>query len=51
MGYREGTRNTGATTTISGEPAQRQESAAKAIEDRGPPTQVEIDYMHHKIGR
>ena len=34
-GYREGIRNTGVTTTISGEMAQRRESAAKAIEDRG----------------
>ena len=34
----QGTRNTGATTTISGEPAPRQESTAKATEDRGPPT-------------
>ena len=48
---KERTRNTGATITVSGEPAPPRESAAKAIEDRGPPTQIEIDYMHRKIGR
>ena len=41
----------GATTTTSGEPVPRRESAAKATEDRGPPIQVEINYMHYKIGR
>ena len=51
IGYREGTRNTGATITINKEPAPYQESAAKAIKDRGPLTQVEIDYIYHKIGR
>ena len=50
-GCREGTRNTGATTTTSKEPALCQKSTAKVIEDRGPPIQVEIDYMHYKMGR
>ena len=36
-GYREGIKNTGATTIISKKPVQRQQSAAKATEDRGPP--------------
>ena len=51
IGYREGTKNIGATTITSREPVPRQESAAKAIKDRGPLIQVEIDYMHRKIGR
>ena len=50
-GCKEETRNIGATTTISRELALRQESTAKAIENRGPLTQVEINYIHHKIGR
>ena len=41
----------GATIIISGEPAPRRESAVKAVEDRRPLTQVEIDYIHRKIGR
>ena len=51
IGYKEGIRNTGVTTTISREPVLCQKSAAKAIEDRGLLIQVEINYMHHKIGR
>ena len=50
-GYREGTRNIGATTTTNGEPAPHRESAAKAAEDRRPLTQVEINYIHRKMGR
>ena len=41
----------GATIIISGEPVLYRESDAKAIEDKRPLTQVEIDYMHYKIGR
>ena len=41
----------GATTTISGEPALYRESDTKAIEDRRPLIQVEINYMHRKMGR
>ena len=41
----------GAIIIISREPALRRESDAKVIEDRRPPIQVEINYMHHKIGR
>ena len=41
----------GATITISRELAPRRESAIKVIEDRRPLIQVEIDYMHRKMGR
>ena len=51
MGEREGIRNTGATTIISGEPALYKESDAKAIKDKKPLIQVEINYMHRKMGR
>ena len=40
----------GATIIISRELALRQESAAKVTEDRGPLIQVEINYIHRKIG-
>jgi hypothetical protein len=51
IGYRKGAGNTRATITISKEPAPRQESAAKAMEDRGPLTQVKINCIYHKMGK
>ena len=51
IGYREETRNTETTITTSRELAPCRESDAKATEDRRPLIQVEIDYMHHKMGR
>ena len=50
-GYREGIRNTGVTIIISRKLVQYQKSTAKVIEDKGPLTQVEINYIHYKIGR
>ena len=41
----------GATTIINREPVLHRESAAKVIENRRLLIQVEIDYMHYKIGR
>ena len=41
----------GASTTLSGEPVPRQQSAPIALEDRGPPAQVEVYHMHRKMGR
>ena len=41
----------GTTTTPNGEPARRRQSAPTALKVRGPPVQVEVHYMHHKMGR
>ena len=41
----------GVTITISGELAPCRESDVKVIEDKRPPIQVKINYMHHKMGR
>ena len=51
IGYREGTRNTGATITISRELAPRRKSAVKAVKDRRPLIQMEINYIYYKMGR
>ena len=50
-GGREGIGDIGATTTPNGEPARRRQSALTALEVRGPPAQVEVHYMHCKMGR
>ena len=51
IGYREGIRNMGATIIINKELVLRKKSFIKAVKDRRPLTQVEINYMHYKIGR
>ena len=51
IGYREGIRNTGATIIINRKLVPRRESTIKAVEDRRLLIQVEINYMHCKIGR
>ena len=50
-GGREGTGDTGATTTPNGEPARRRQSAPTAPEVRGPPAPVEVHHMHCKMGK
>ena len=50
-GYREGTRNMGATIITSKELVPHKESTTKVVKNRRPPTQVEINYMHRKMGR
>ena len=41
----------GATIILNREPARRRQSAFTALEVRGPPAQVEVHYMHRKMGR
>ena len=41
----------GATTTLSKEPAPRQQNTPTALKDRGPLVQVEVHYIHCKMGR
>ena len=41
----------GATTITSKEPVPRRKSDVKAIEDRRLLTQIEINYIHYKMGR
>ena len=41
----------GATIILNGELVPRRQSAPTALEDRGPLAQVEVYYMHCKIGR
>ena len=41
----------GATTTLNREPALRQQNAFTVPKVRGPLTQVEVHYMHRKMGR
>ena len=41
----------GATITLNREPARRRQSASTALEVRGPLAQVEVHYMHRKMGR
>ena len=50
-GYKEGIKNTEATIIINKELVLHRESDAKAIEDKRPPTQIEINYIHYKMGR
>ena len=41
----------GATTTLSKELAPRQQNTPTALKDRGPLVQVEVHYIHCKMGR
>ena len=50
-GYKEGTKNIGATIIINKKLTPRKKSAAKVVEDRRLLIQVKINYMHYKMGR
>ena len=51
IGYKEGTRNMGVIIIISKEPVPRRESTTKAVKNRRPLIQMEINYIYYKMDR